>query len=108
MSQLQQLRTAPPYDEGWKVATLVNMLAGGHINSVGQVTLAQNAASTVLSDNNIRRGSKLLLMPITAHAATVTGLWYDPASIPVDGGTLTLNHGAVNQADLTFDYLIVQ
>jgi len=107
MSELQQLRTTPPYDEPWKVATLVNLLAGGRLNSVGQVTLAQGATSTTLSDNHIRRGSKLLFMPVTAHAASVTGLWYDPASIPDEGGRLTLNHSAVNQADLTFDYVVL-
>lgn len=107
MSKLQQLRTSPPYDEPWKTATLVNLLAGGHLNSVGQVTLAQNLTTTTLSDNNIRRGSKLFFWPTTAHAATVAGLWYDPASVPADGGTITLTHAAVNQADLTFDYLVV-
>jgi len=107
LSQLQQLRTTPPYDEPWKVATLVNLLGNGHLNSVGQVTLANNGSSTTLSDNNIRRGSKILFMPVTAHAATVTGLWYDPASIPADGGTVSLHHSAIAQSDLIFDYAVL-
>lgn len=106
MSKLQQLRTTPPYDEPWKVATLVNLLTAGKTNSVGQVTLAAGQPATTLSDNNIRPGSKLFFTPITAHAAGVTGLWYDPASVPETGGKVTLNHPAVAQADQTFDYVI--
>lgn len=107
MSRLQQLRTTPPYDEPWKVATLVNRILGGNLNSVGSVTLTKNGATTVLSDNRIRQGSRLFFTPTTAHAATVTGLWYDPTTVPADGGVITLTHGSVNQADLIFDYLIV-
>ena len=106
MSQLQQLRTTPPYDEPWKIATLVNRLVSGRINSLGSVTLTNNGTSTTLSDNNIKQGSKLFFTPTTAHAAAVSGLWYDPASIPENGGTVTLHHNAVAQADLSFDYLI--
>lgn len=107
MSHLQQLRTTPPYDEPWKVATLVNRILGGSLNSVGSVTLTDNGTSTVLSDNNLKQGRRLLLFPTTAHAASVTGLWADPASVPAQGGSITLNHGALPQADLNFDYLIV-
>ena len=85
MSHLQQLRTTPPYDEPWKVATLVNRILGGNLNSVGSVTLTNNGTTTVLSDNNLRRGRKLLLFPTTAHAASVNGLWADPMSVPVNG-----------------------
>ena len=108
MSELQQLRTTPPYDEPWKVATLVNLLSGGRLNSVGRVTLTQNAGSTQLSDNNIRPGARLFFTPTTAHAATVTGLWYDPTSVPADGGSVRLGHGVVNQADLDFDYVVLR
>lgn len=103
MSRLQQLRTTPPYDEPWKVATLVNLLVGGRLNSVGSVRLTQNGTSTTLSDNNIRLGAKLFFTPTTAHAAQVTGLWYAPATAP---GSVTLGHAAVNQPDLNFDYVI--
>jgi len=104
MSNLQQLRTTPPYDEPWKVATLVNLITGGRLNSVGSMTLTQNGTSTTLNDNNIRLGAKLFFTPTSAHAATVTGLWYAPATTP---GTATLGHAAVNQPDLTFDYVIL-
>jgi len=107
MSHLQQLRTTPPYDEPWKVATLVNRILGGSINSVGSVTLTNNVTSTLLSDNNLQQGRRVFLFPTTAHAAAVTGLWADPASVPTQGGRITLNHAAAAQADLNFDYLIV-
>ena len=107
MSQLQQLRTTPPYDEPWKVATLVNLVSGERLNSVGRVTLTQNAGSTQLSDNNIRSGARLFFTPTTAHAATVSGLWYDPTTVPDGGGSVTLRHAAMNQADLEFDYVVL-
>ena len=103
MSDIQGLRTAPPYDEPWKVATVVNLLATGRLNTVGSVTLTQNGTSTTLNDNNIRLGSRLFFMPTTVHAAEVTGLWYAPATAP---GSVTLGHTAVNQPDLDFDYVI--
>ena len=107
MSQLQQLRTTPPYDEPWKAATLINLLANGLSNSVGNVTLTQNANSTLLSDNNIRPGSRLFFTPTTAHAAMVSGFWYDPTTVPDGGGSVMLRHSAVNQADLDLDYVIL-
>ena len=106
MSHLQQLRTTPPYDEAWKVATLINRLVNGSVNSAGSVRLTDNGTTTVLSDNNLRRGRRLFLFPTTAHAASVTGLWADPASVPANGGSITLTHAAVAAADLDFDYLI--
>lgn len=107
MSRLQQLRTTPPYDEAWKVATLINRILNGSLNSVGAVTLTNNGTSTVLSDNKLRQGRRVFLFPTTAHAAAVTGLWADPTSVPAQGGSITLTHGAVTASDLNFDYLIV-
>jgi hypothetical protein len=104
MSQLQQLRTTPPYDSPWNVATLINLLANGRLNTVGNVTLTQNGTSTTLKDNNIRLGSRVFFTPTTAHAAQVAGLWYAPCTT---AGQLALGHSAVNQADLNFDYVIL-
>jgi hypothetical protein len=107
MSHLQQLRTTPPYDEPWKVATLINRIVNGSLNSVGSVTLTNNGNTTVLSDNKLRQGRRLFLFPTTAHAASVSGLWADPTSVPAEGGSIMLTHAAVAAADLTYDYLIV-
>ncbi len=85
----------------------MNLLAGGRLNSVGSVRLTQNGSSTLLNDNNIRPGARLFFTPTTAHAATVTGLWYDPTTVPDEGGSVVLRHSAVNQADLDLDYVIL-
>ena len=89
------------------MATLVNRILGGSLNSVGSVTLTNNGTTSVLSDNKLRQGRRVFLFPTTAHAATITGLWADPASVPAQGGSITLTHGAVTASDLNFDYLIV-
>ncbi len=107
MSRLQQLRTTPPYDEPWKVATLVNKILGGSLNSVGSVTLTNNGTTTVLSDNNLRQGRRVFLSPTTAHAAGIAALWADPTSVSAQGGSIKLTHSAIAAADLNFDYLIV-
>ena len=74
---------------------------------MGSVTLTNNGTTSVLSDNKLRQGRRVFLFPTTAHAATITGLWADPASVPAQGGSITLTHGAVTASDLNFDYLIV-
>lgn len=107
MSKLQSVNAQAPYSAPHLIATLLNKLISGHLNSVGSVTLTQNGTSTVLSDGNIKGTSKIFLTPKTAHAATVTGLWYDPTTVPMNGGKITLTHSAVNQADLTFDYVVL-
>lgn len=107
MSRLTSLNVQPPYDPPHKIATLINRLLYGSLNTVGSVTLTQNGTTTTLSDNNIKRVSKVFLFPTTAHAATVTGLWADPTSVPAIGGMITLTHSAVNQSDLTFDYVVL-
>ena len=72
------------------------------------MTLTANGTTTTLSDNHITRGCKVFLFPTTAPAATVTGLWADPTSVPAGGGSITLTHSAVAASDLHFDYLIVR
>lgn len=107
MSALQKLRTTEPYDPMWMLTTIINKLMYGSLNSVGRITLRANQTTTTLPDGNIGRSSKIFLTPITAHAATVTGLWYDPSTVGVNGGSITLNHSSVNQTDLTFDYVVL-
>lgn len=108
MSKLPPLRTTPPYDPTAKMVTLINRLLVGSLNSLGSVTLTDNGTTTTLMDNHLTRGCKVFLFPTTAHAAAVTGLWADPASVPAGGGSITLMHSTVAAADLNFDYLIVR
>lgn len=86
---------------------IVNQIITGHINTVGSVTLTNGGTTTTLMDNAIKRGCRVFLFPTTAHAATVTGIWTDPTSVPATGGEITINHSSVAQADLNFDYLVV-
>lgn len=107
MSSLKKLKASEPYEALWKFATAINEMMYGACNTVGSVTLTQNGTTTTLSDTNIKRGCKVFFsLPKTANAATVTGLWADPTSIPANGGSITLTHSAVNHSDLEFDYVV--
>ena len=108
MSALQPLKINPPYDPVFIVATLINKIISGHLNSVGTVTLTNGGTSTVLSDTAIKPTSKVFLRATSANAATVTGLWVDKSTITVpNGGKVTLKHSSVAAADLTFDYVVL-
>lgn len=107
MSKLQSVNVQAPYSAPHLIATLINKLISGHLNSVGSVTLTQNGTSTVLRDGNIKPTSKVFLTAVGAHAGTVTGISVDKTTVPMNGGAITITHSAVNQADLTFDYVVL-
>lgn len=90
------------------LAQVVNRALTGKINAIGEVTLAANAASTVLIDARLTRGSLLLLDPVTANAAT--GLFAGTTYI-LDAdrrnGEHTITHANNAQTDRTFKYLII-
>jgi len=109
MSQLQQLPQTPGPSNS-ELARVVNMLMEGKINSCGTVTLTNNGTTTTLYDNHANPSAVYFFFPQTAHAATVTSFWYDPTSVSIavpggTGGSITLHHSAVAQADLTFGYI---
>lgn len=108
--KLNLLRITPPAREE-EQCTAINQLMNGGSNSIGTITLTNNGTTTTLMNNLISSTSVLFFFPQTAHAASVTSLWYDPTSVPVSGsvlgGQITLNHSAVAQADLTFGYVIL-
>lgn len=109
MSNLPRLSVNPP-DTPQNICRAINNLLNGNVNSVGFVTLAQNATTTTLYDNHANPQAVYFFTPMTADAATVTGLWYDPTSVPLTtaggtGGQITLHHSAVNQSDLKFAYV---
>ena len=60
---------APDEKDARKVATAINQRAQGRSNAVGSVTLAANAATTVVTAKNCGAGSVVLLSALTAHAA---------------------------------------
>jgi len=92
------------------IINAINALLNGGSNSIGTVLLTNGGTTTTLYNNLITSQSVIFLTPQTAHASTVTGIWCDPASVPVSGsilgGQITINHSSVAQADLTFGYEI--
>lgn len=91
-----------------KIILALQQLAAGRSNATGTVTLAQNAATTVVTT---RTGtcfstSVPILIPTTANAATEfgAGSWYI-SSVGVD--TFTITHVNSATASRTFSYVIV-
>ena len=95
---------APDEKDARKVATAINQLAQGRSNAVGTVTLAANAASTVVTAKNCGAGSVVLLSPLTAHAAAELGNGTVYVSA-VANGAFTLSHANNAQTDRTFGYV---
>ena len=93
-----------------KLAQAINNLLQGKIFSVGEVTLAANAASTTVDDRRIGNESIILFMPLTANAARATG-WnamhvkttdFDPLNLQ-----FTINHANNAQTDRDYRYVIL-
>ena len=91
---------APPRE----VATAINQLIQGKINSIGSVTLAASPATqTVVSAPNGTLESVIALSPATASAAAaLTGVWVVPAM-----ESFTINHPVSAAIDRTFRYAIL-
>ena len=108
VNNIPKLNQTPPASNT-DIARAVNLIMEGHLNSNGTVTLTQNGTTTILYDNHAAPTTTYFFWPQTANAATVTGIWYDPTSVPVNGpgmnGQITIHHSAVNQPDLTFGYV---
>jgi hypothetical protein len=86
-----------------RIVGVIGQLAEGRSNAVGTVTLAANAASTVVPAQNCGAGSTVLLMPLTAHAATEVGngTIYIAA---VTNGAFTIAHANNAQTDRRFGW----
>jgi hypothetical protein len=89
-----------------QVAAVVNRLAQGKLNCRGSVTLAADAASTVVRDPRATAASVILLMPVTASAAAEIGSGTIYVSAR-DKGAFTLVHADNAQIDRAFDYAIL-
>jgi hypothetical protein len=91
-----------------KLILSLQQLAAGRSNAVGSVTLTPNAASTTVVPTQtgmIATGSKVMLTPATASAATElgNGTLYVSA---VGKDTFTLAHANSGVTDRTFHYAI--
>lgn len=91
-----------------KIILSIQQLAAGRSNAVGTVTLAPSAATTVVVPTQtgmIAPGSKVMLTPTTASAATEMGNGTIYVS-SVGKDTFTLTHANSAVADRTFFYAI--
>ncbi|MGA7810669.1 hypothetical protein [Bradyrhizobium sp.] len=80
-------------------------LASGRSNATGTVTLAANATSTLVNDQNCAAGSAITLTAMTADAAAAQ------ASLPgifvtASNGSFVINHASNAQTDRQFTYAI--
>ena len=83
---------------------VINNIIRGKTNNRGEVTLTANAASTVVNDVNAGGESIILLMPLTANAATASATTY----IASQGKeTFTITHANNAQTDKNFRYVVI-
>src|SRR5262245_44345681 len=69
MHTMTALVLSPQEKDTFKIVAALKQLAQGRSNAVGSVTLAANAASTVVAAPNCAAGSAIFLFPQTANAA---------------------------------------
>jgi hypothetical protein len=92
-----------------KVILSLQQIAAGRSNAVGTVTLAVSPATTTVviptQSGMIASGSKVLLTPTTASAATELGAGTLYVSA-VGKDTFTITHSSNAAVDRTFHYAI--
>ena len=93
-----------------KVASAVNSMLEGRVNSSGVATLTNGAATTVITDRRIGNDSVVLFMPLTANAAAeqAAGTMYvKTTDIAPRNVQFTINHANNAQTDRNFRYVIL-
>jgi hypothetical protein len=101
----QTLALNPARDEGyWRTAQVVNQLARGKSNNVGEITLRASQTTTTLIDPLIGPQSYIDFMPTTSNAATAKADLYVSART---AGQATLTHASSANTDQTFVYVVV-
>jgi len=78
----------------------------GRVDWVGEVTLTQSMATTVVSDDRVGANSVIVYEPTTANASAERGNGTIYISAYSDG-SFTLTHANNAQTDRTFRYLVV-
>ena len=100
--QYPKVRLNQPWDI--LARSVLNNAATGKLNVVGEVVLAAGAATTILNDPLITRGSCVSLMPMTSNAANAMATMYFE---PTDSGSVTVHHANNEQTDRRFRYAII-
>lgn len=93
-----------------KNAIAINQILEGRINSTGTVTLANGAATTVVTDRRVGNDSVILFMPLTANASAEIGagtMYVGTANIAPRSFQFTINHANNAQTDRSFRYVIL-
>lgn len=76
----------------------------GHLQCVGNVTLAASTVSTTVADSRIGINSFVGLMPMTANALSAgPTVWVST----IGTGTFSLTHGNSASVDKTFRYCLL-
>jgi hypothetical protein len=105
MSDFRQYPKVRP-NQPWDILarTIVNNAMSGKLGVVGELVLAGGSATTVLNDPLITRASSVLLMPLTANAASaLASLYFDPTG----SGSVVIHHANNAQSDRLFRYAII-
>jgi hypothetical protein len=89
-----------------KIVRAIQQLASGRVGAAGRVTLATDAPSTVVMDNNCAAGSVPVLVPATANAAVEVGNGTMFISAVTDG-SFTIAHANAATAGRTFLYALI-
>ena len=85
-------------------ATVIRNLVDGKSNNTGSITLTANATSTTLTDTRVGANSVIVLMPITANAATaMTAIFVSARGT----GTATITHDSNAATDRHLEYAII-
>ena len=88
-----------------QVVDVVNNTLRGKLNALASLTFTANANFTVLTDPRIGVTSFILLMPLTADAASLDGLgWYVTSQT---SGSAVINHPNSPLTDRSFSVIII-
>jgi hypothetical protein len=87
-----------------RIVDAIIQLVQGRQNSIGDVTLRANQATTVVTFKNCSKDCRVFLEPQTANAAAALATTYiAPANILQ--GSFTINHANNAQVDKTFSFI---
>lgn len=92
----------------FKIVSVVNQVAAGRSNAVGEVTLTASAASTTVSAPNCAVGSHVFLFPRTANASAEVGngtIYITSANVTKQQFVIT--HANNSQTDRAFSWLTI-
>jgi hypothetical protein len=103
---MTQFRTLPAFGgDNRAVAEVVRGVMDGKTNNTGSVTFAVGGATTTtINDERIGYGSIILLMPLTANAASSLSTSYISNRAQ---GSATITHSANVITDKKYGYIVV-